>query len=183
MKKLALLAALALMGSAAFAAAPVATVSLNNFDPDRPIFYLAAGTSAPFNKGINVQVWGGPVGGTLAALKTPTGADTFPILDGAAGYFDAGSVGIVPGVAAGADAEFQLVAFEGATFGAAQNVLQSSKWTQATKSEDVEPPALPVGTPLQISTATPLVIGPIPEPSTIALGLLGAAALLIRRRK
>lgn len=180
MKKLVVLAALAIMGTAAWAAAPVATVSLNNFSPDSPIFYLKAGTGAA--AGINVQVLGGAPGSALAPLKTPAGQDTFQFIGD--GYFDAGAVGIVPGVAAGGQGEFQVRAWEGASFASAKNSLLSQKWTQATKSEDVEPPALPVGTDLQVPKG--LTIGPagpvIPEPSTIALGLLGAAALLIRRR-
>lgn len=177
MKKLVLIAALAIMGTAAWAAAPVATVSLNNFVPDRPIFYMQAGTGAA--AGINVQVLGGAPGSVLQPLKTPAGADTFQILGD--GYFDAGAVGIVPGVAAGGTGEFQLRAWEGADFASAKNGIVSSTWQQATKGEDVEPPALPVGIDLQVPAG--LTIVAIPEPSTIALGLLGAAALLIRRRK
>lgn len=180
MKKLALLAALAIMGTAAWAAAPVATVSLNNFDPDRPIFYLAQGTMASAN--INFQILGGAPGSALVPIKTPAGQDTFQLLGtDAPGYFDAGTVGIVPGVAAGGNAEFQFVAWEGASQSAAQNSVRSSTWQQATKSEDVEPPALPSGIALQLPAG--LTIVAVPEPSTIALGLLGAAALLIRRRK
>jgi len=168
-----------MMGTAAWAAAPVATVSLSNFSPDRPIFYLTSGSAAPV--GINVQVWGGAPGSALAPLKTPSGQDTFQVIGD--GYFDAGAVGIVPGVAAGGTGEFQLVAWEGATLAGAKNSVTSSKWQQATKGEDVEPPALPVGIDLQVPAGLTLKAGAVPEPSTIALGLIGAAALLIRRRK
>lgn len=178
MKKLVLLAALVIMGTAAWAAAPVATVSLNNFDANNPIFYLKSGTGA--GPGQHIQILGGPVGGALAPLKTPAGADTFEFLGD--GFFDAGAVGVVPGVAAGGNAEFQVKAWDGATFASSANQLLSKTWTQATKSEDVEPPALPVGIALNVPAGL-VIAGVVPEPSTIALGLLGAAALLIRRRK
>ena len=142
MKKLALLAALALMGTAAWAANS-SIVQLNNFGPpDSPIYYLKSGTAAKSD--INVQLLGGPVGGALSAVKNTTGQDTFQIIAGADGYFD-GGIGIIPGVADGGRASLELRAWKGASYDAATE-KGSQKWNQATTSADLTPPNLPPAT-------------------------------------
>jgi len=173
------------MGTAAWAQ-QVSVVALNNFGPpDSPIYYLTSGTAAPSNKGITVQLLGGPVGGTLAPVVSTDGKSTGTILDGADGYFDYG-LGIVPGVTGAGPAQFELRAWEGASYDAAANKATKS-WQQPTTAWDSTPPNPPPGSPAALQIPSNLLVGPagpiIPEPSTIALGLLGAAALLIRRRK
>jgi len=191
MKKLALLAALTLMGMSAncFAAAE-ATVTLNNFDSNIPVLYVASagGTAvaAPGSANINVQLMGGPSATQLQpVVPSGGGSAVIPVAGtaagGVAGFFD-GGVGVVPGVAANATATFQLWAFVGST---PSGQYASATWTQATGSWDptVVPPAPATGPTLAIPSGGVTVGGAtIPEPSTIALGLLGLGALLIRRR-
>lgn len=173
MKKLAVLAALTVMSLSAWA--QVATVALNNFDADKPIFAIG-GAPAPVNQDYYVQLLGGPVGGPLTPVGDGILIADFP------GYFD-GGVGVVPGVAPGGQADLELRAWKGTGgFGAA---TESGKvnWSQATGTwnNQLVPPPPPTGASLAIPSNIQIAI--IPEPSTIALGLLGAAALLIRRRK
>jgi hypothetical protein len=88
----------------------------------------------------------------------------------------------VPGIAAGGQATIVLRAWEGASFDAART--GGGLWGESS------PITISLGgTP---ATGAPLPDAPlaglqgftlVPEPSTMALGLLGAAALLYRRRK
>lgn len=192
MKKLALLAAtITLMGISAncFAAAE-ATVLLNNFDSGNTILFLAtgstgAGKDATAANGVSVQLMGGPSATQLQPVVPTTGGSAvIPVAGaaagGAAGYFD-GGVGVVPGVAPLATATFQLWAFTGSTPSA---TYASATWTQPTGSWDpaAQPPAPPGGPSLQNPKGLTVGGTVIPEPSTIALGVLGLGALLIRRR-
>lgn len=181
MKKLALLAALAIMGSSAWAQV-VSIVNLNNFDPDRPIFFQSAGNLATPAQNVTIQILGGPVGGPLAPVATQQGANTFTLL--ADGYFD-GGIGIVPGVTGTGPAEFEFRAWTGGgTYENALNrVLANNTWTQPVTQWDSTPPNLPPANIAALALPASPLIELVPEPSTIALGLLGAAALLIRRRK
>jgi hypothetical protein len=186
MKKLAVLAAIAIMGIAASAQVS-SIVQLNNFGPpDSPIYYLTSGTPSPATQGVMVQVLAGPVGGALAPIKNTSGVDTFPInTAGLDGYFD-GGIGVIPGIAtAGGQADFQIRAWVGADFASASFTGLSAKWTQATTSADLTPPNLPPATIAALNIPANVIVtgAAVPEPTTIALGLLGAAALMIRRRK
>ena len=89
-----------------------------------------------------------------------------------------------------AQADFVLRAWVGAaTFDVAAAKMQTPPWTQATGSWDLtsSPPGTPESITLRIPAGGLLIGGPFPvtrpEPSTLALGLLGAAALWIWRRK
>jgi len=185
MKKLALLAAMTLMGmSASCWAAVNATVLLNNFDSNNPIMYIAPGGSAPgvagpLSANINVQLLGGPSAGQLQPVVIAGSTTSVIPLSAVDGFFD-GGVGVVPGVTAGATATFQLLAFVGTDPSKATGNFAT--WTQATGKWDDTPPAVPPSGPsLQVPAG--VTVGAVPEPSTIALGLLGLGALLIRRRK
>ncbi|MDB6053555.1 MAG: hypothetical protein JWN25_1078, partial [Verrucomicrobiales bacterium] len=101
-----------------------------------------------------------------------------------AGYFF-GPLIAVPGSAAGSQVAIQVRAFNTAA-GATYNAAASSPLAQLGKSNIVQnyilggsqPPNAPIG--LTSFNVTPAVV---PEPSTIALGVIGAAALLLRRRR
>jgi len=187
MKKLALLAALTLMGlSARCFAAAEATVLLNNFDSNNAILFMSGGSAVPgpLTANINVQLLGGPSATQLQPVIPTGGGNGVIPLSALAGFFD-GGVGVVPGVAASATATFELKAFVG-TDPTVASAVTSASWTQATGSWDpaAVPPSPPGGPSLQNPAG--LTVGgapPVPEPSTIALGLLGLGALLIRRRK
>jgi len=111
----------------------------------------------------------------------------FPV----AGQFNGGGKTIL-NIGAGADASYFLVGWTGtsATYDAAYTAWQggnamlgvSSVFTTATGNPNATPvPGSPVS--LAGSFTGMLLTAPIPEPSTFALAGLGAAALLIFRRR
>lgn len=173
MKKLVILAAALVMSVSAYAQG---TVLFNNLNP-------AAGVNAPvFNVGgtdrlsgsqFKAQLWAGASEATLAPVavadfRTGTGA----------GYFVGGST-TVPGIAGGNSAVIQVRAWDSAT-GADFNsagLKGSSKSFTVTLGGAGNPPSLPAALVGLESFSL------VPEPSTIALALVGAAALLFRRRK
>lgn len=175
-KTLAVIAGLALAGVAQSFAANQATVALNNY-AGGVINYqtTVGGASSSLPLDAWVEVLGGPVGGVMASLGTFHPSEP--------GYFDNGVV-LVPGATAGSPASFEVRAWTGAaTYAAAALTGTSGTFSSATGSWDdaATPPPVRQGPDLAMPTFT--VAPVIPEPSTIALGILGAAALLIRRRK
>jgi len=138
--------------------------------------------------GVTAQLFLVGSGGTLTAL-TPT--TDFRTSSAAASYFvNAISDFQVPGVAVGAPATFRLRAYSSGSSYDTAVTTPGAMWGQ---SNDVTVPALggtpasgaPIPTPeLAGLQGFTLTLNPtVPEPSTIALGVLGAAALFIRRRK
>jgi hypothetical protein len=188
-KTIAVLASLAVMGSAAECMA-AAVVNLNNYDSNVPIMYQATAGGAIVTApaaGTYVQLLGAATGGTPVATTIGSTTDTsFSGIDDG-GFFDKG-VAVIPGVADKASVDLQLQAWTGAaTYADASLKGSTAKWTQASGGWNTtsSPPGTPDSVVLNIP-ASGLTIAPtsaVPEPSTIALGLLGAAALLIRRRK
>jgi len=176
-KTLAAIATLTVLGGAA-SCFGAATVTLNNYDGGFAVMYN--GAEAPGTT--MYQLLGGAVGGTLAPVTIAgTTTDIFP--SDSPGFFDKGT-GVIPGLADRANADFVLRAWTGAaTWDAATIRGESAKWTQATGAWDnsSSPPPVPSGPVLALPGS--FEIKSVPEPSTIALGVLGAAALLIRRRK
>jgi len=172
MKKLAVLAALTIMSLSVFA--QKAVVANNNYDANT---FITGGSGT-----IYVQLMGAAAGGTLAPVADQAGVSIFTV---DAGQYDAG-VGIVPGMTATGPADFELRAWSGnadptkAAFSASQKFSGTANgWNDAAV-----PPAAPNGAPLlNIPSLTLAPVSTVPEPSTLALGLIGAAALLIRRRK
>jgi len=166
---LAVIAGLALMGAAANADV---AFNANNYTANNAIGGLTAD-------------------GWVEIFYTPAGSAGFGTSLGKfqpteAGFFDNGGMSI-PGVTAGPVTLTVAAWTGGATYDAA-TLKGSTSFSQAVQSWDpnASPPAPKVGPDLTMpaftlggGTVTPVV----PEPSTIALGMLGAAALLIRRRK
>lgn len=93
----------------------------------------------------------------------------------AAGYFGGGSVTIAS-VAPGATASVQVRAWKGAATYDAAATKGISEAFNVTLGGAGSPPSLPANL-VGLKSFTL-----VPEPSTIALGLIGAAALLLRRR-
>jgi hypothetical protein len=177
MKKILLVAAV-LLASASLKCYGDAALFLNNYDADKPIFYNVVGTKAS-GADFFIQVLGGPVGGPLAPIASSAGGDKFTLVE--AGYFD-GGYGSIPGVADNDQVLLQVRAWKGTTdYAAASERGETVAWQQkAGAAPGGSPPPPPTPAALSMPDSV-LVI--IPEPSTIALGLLGAALLLIRRRK
>ncbi len=152
-----------------------ATVLLNNYDSHMAI-YLADGTTlAPANGSVYVELLGGPSADQLSPILSTMGIATCTIsANDEPGFFDNG-VGVIPGVADGAMATLQLEAWQGSPNPLPGTVGETLSWTQATGSWG--PPSMnsppPSGPSLQIPA--PLVL-PVPEPSTLRLGLFAVAA-------
>lgn len=153
---------------------------------------VAAGLSAPVfdvDKSTKIgssaylaQLYAGVDAGSLAAVPGST-----PFLGTAApftGFFNGGTKTLT-GITAGSRPFFQVKAWEasgGATYDAA---LAAGKKTGFSTVFQIGVDTGGVGSP---ATPPAALIGLtsfslVPEPSTIALGVLGALALLIRRRK
>lgn len=100
-----------------------------------------------------------------------------------AGRFNGGEI-TLNGIAAGNSADFVVLGWAGAAgsfdaaFAAGDMVNVSGKFTIATPSDPLVP-----STSLATAGFTGLTLQPIPEPSVFALAGLGAAALLIFRRR
>jgi len=130
----------------------------------------AAGTSSIGSPDWTVSLLGGPVGGTLVALTPAT--TTFRGAPGtsAAGYVTSVAP-IVPGVDVGGNADVVVRVL------GPGGVSQDFKYTiNGLGGGTVIPPNLQMGT-------SPLVVGTVPEPTTLALGALGLGALLMMRRR
>jgi len=100
--------------------------------------------------------------------------------DPAAQYLSALVVAI-PGVTPGSAATLQVGAWTGGSSYDAANLLSKGLSTAFTVNTGGagDPPSLPT----DLTGFTGLTLVQVPEPSTIAFGLLGAGALLLRRRK
>jgi len=173
MKKLILAAAALMVSIAAYGQGQF--VFNNRVVPDVTARFVgntdAAGTSS-IGTDFTVNLYSN-AGGNLTALDPAS--TTFR---GAAGTASAGYVTptteTVPGVAAGANASIVVRVLGAKVTGGQQDF---GPYTVSLGGGTISPPNLPLGT-------SPLSVTLIPEPSTIALGLLGVGALLaIRRRK
>jgi hypothetical protein len=158
-----------------------------------PIYDVAVGGTKLDGAAYFAQLFGGAAGtveGSLVALGEPVNFRTGT----AAGYIAANTV-TIPGVGFGASAVVQMRAWSangGATWAAASAAADANALVHIGKSAllnvtmpasavDPNVPGLVGLTSFEIKSVGGTVI--VPEPSTMALCLLGAAALLIRRRK
>lgn len=132
--------------------------------------------NSPVGVGFTAQLFGGPSGTPVGQLTALTPTTTFR--EGAgAGYVNP-IVVEVPGVGANAQATLVMRVYQtGGAFGSG-TFGESAPITVALGGQ----PA--AGPPVPPSNLDGLVgFNLVPEPSTIALGVLGVAALLLRRRK
>lgn len=176
MKKL-IIAAAALMVSLAATYAQGTFAFNNRVPPDINAKIQLATDGASSSLAGDAYSWqlvGGAQGSALSAAQA-LASGTFRT-GNAAGYVNppAGAI-TVPGVADGSKADVWLNIFSGAT--ASGSAL--STFGPYTVSLTV-PPATPNGLPLGTS---PLIVNVVPEPTTLALGLLGLGSLLFIRRK
>ncbi len=158
-----------------------ATVALNNYDAHMAIYLADGRMLAPANGSVYVELLGGPSADQLSPVVSTMGVTISTIsANDKPGFFDYG-VGVVPGVADGATATFQLEVWQGGLNPPPGAIAETPTWTQATGSWG--PPSMdsppPSGPSLQIPA--PLIL-PIPEPSAVTLGLVAVAACAVRRR-
>jgi len=130
---------------------------------DSPVFDV--GGTTKLSEGFAQLVVNGTAVGDPTAMKTAA----------AAGYFGGGTATIAS-VAPGATASIQVRAWKGAATFDAAVTKGTSEAFNVTLGGAGSPPSLPANLIGLKSFSL------VPEPSTIALGLIGAAALMLRRR-
>jgi len=114
----------------------------------------------------------------------PIGAPTKFLLNGIA---NGGSVTVPAAAISGGVATLQMRAWEASTAGTAgtyEAAIGAGKKYGFSESFTVSPTVTPAGSPegIPANLGNLKSFSLIPEPSTIALGLIGVAALLLRRR-
>lgn len=178
MKKILFIAALL---AAAAGAQAQGTVAFSNKSAavDAPVFDIG-GTTRISDPNIVAAIFLGDVQeGAVAPFRATPAA--------AAGYWNPGtdSARTIAGAAAGSTVTLTVRAWDstkGATYAAA--VAAGGKYGQSDPFSVTlggQGPSGPPATPADLSGLKSFSL--VPEPSTIALGALGAAALLLRRRK
>jgi len=179
MKKLLITLAAVLVSASTFAQG---TIKFNNRltgQVDAPVSLPGGTVGAGSLAGATAQLYLIPAGGGAPVALTP--ATTFRTTSAAAMFYvnEPLTGVVVPGVPAGSTANIQLRAWSGGT----------SYETAVIRGESNIIPVSLGGTPAQGAPIPDAVLSGlqgfalVPEPSTIALGVLGAAALLYRRRK
>jgi hypothetical protein len=131
---------------------------------------------------VNAQLFLVPAGGGAPVALTP--ATTFR--SGAAASFFVNPVDVtVPGVAAGTSASVIIRAWIGADYATALATGTAGESAPLTIAGlgGVNPQTGAIVPTPDLAGLQPFNLVTVPEPSTIALGVLGAAALLYRRRK
>jgi len=169
------------------------TVNFNNRPSaalDKPVFDVG-GTIRLAGAAFFAQLYAAPAGSpdsALAAIGSPTTFRPVPPATTGAGYVVAVGEVAVPGVAPGGTARIQMRAWD-ATFGSYAAAEAANGKIGKSNIFDVAglggPPASggPPGVAPLLNGLEGFSLTQVPEPSTIALGALGIAALLFRRRK
>lgn len=141
------------------------------------------GTVAEGGGKYTVELWGAPgaTGGSLAPLMGIKGAaSAAPIqtlLSGTTGYFAGGSWS-VNGLAADAVSQFQVVVFE-TQYGSYDK--QTAGFYGKGEIFNLSLTA-PPATPAAMIGGKDITLVAVPEPSILALGVLGLGAFMLRRR-
>lgn len=175
MKK-AILNAVALMGLSAVSYGQ--SVFFDNTSGGGLITNLAASDT------INGALMGGPVGGSLQPVVTLAGGSLLN-LGGGLVYDSSGQSYVIPGVAANASASLHVQFWTGnfPTYAAATTgnslTADSPIYTNPTGGGGV-PASVP---PSALANMPNIGLVGVPEPSTLALAGLGAAALFMYRRR
>jgi hypothetical protein len=177
MKKL-LVAIAAVLTSVALHAQGTVVFDNLSIDTPAPIYIQGTTTGA------------GTLPGSQAALYADTGAGWTLVPGSVTSFFSNSGPGAaflssiavaIPGVTPGTEATLQVWAWAGSgAFGDQGNTYagKSPTFTALTGGAG-NPPS----TPTALNNFPSFEVVPVPEPSTIALGLIGAGALLLRRRK
>lgn len=185
MKKLLVTLAAVLVSVSTFAQG---TVNFQNFVPNvvnAPV-WAPGGTGTTGAGSLNAMAQLFRVEGTGAsAVYTPVGqASAFRAATAGNPVLNAYVVGnnvMDTGLAAGSSVTLVLRAWVGANYDDALTKGQSPNSVTVTLGGQIDP-TQPAATPPTLAGLQGFELQVVPEPSTIALGVLGAAALLYRRR-
>jgi len=185
MKKLIATTLATVASLAAFGQGTLNFANLNGTAVNAPVT-LSDGTTKLAGAQYMAALFAGASAGSMSQVATT------PFVS--AGYFLGGTT-VIPGVAPGATAFVAIEVWNttaGATFAAAQGSGQANAWgifstaslTTPLQVKLADPGSSPPGTPTALAGLTPLSLnGAVPEPSTLALAGLGAAAMLISYKK
>ena len=190
MKKLLLITALAAVAS--LSAYGQGSVAFQNNTATRVILQNADGTTTfvPTGSRFTAELVFAPDGTSTDAFQTAaTRVGNTVTFGPAIGLFNGGgrtAAGVVP---PGGFGLFQVRVWETAS-GLDYNTAVASGTGFAGQSgilrvDTGDPTTVPPGTPTQLTASglTSFIVSPVPEPSTIALGLLGVGTLLMLRRR
>lgn len=150
------------------------TVQFNNRLPAAGIdakIFMPGGSVGVSDAAFKAQIY---AGADVASLKAVTPTASFRT-GNAAGYVSPIDL-TIPGIAPGTKATVVVRAYNGATF-ESSSIFGSSAPITITLGGAGTPP----GPGAELTGLASFTL--VPEPSTIALGILGAAALLLRRRR
>lgn len=191
MKKLILTGLLAVAVTSAFAQGQVTLRNIFNSDTSlsattNGLFFLkpdAATPAALINTDFNAVFYGGASAGSLSVLGSFIGAGAQGDNAAGPGTFFSSTIATVPGVPSGSGT-FKVEAWIGpeTTFAAAvaaNRAVGTLTWSNPVGNPAANPPDVP---PDLVGMGA-VLISAVPEPSTFALAGLGAAALLIFRRR
>ena|ERR1041384_3482904 len=178
MKKLVVLAAVVLLPVLGFAQGQVNFFTFNATNSSLGEVFQNNGS--PADSTFFGQLYGGSVSNTASLIAEGTAAN----FTASSGYINSGIVTVDNG-AGGTTYFYEVRAWKGAATYAAATTTPGAQWGKSAIIQIVlgggSPPA-PVPT-ANLQPNFTLNLNPVPEPSTIILGILGGTALLLRRRK
>lgn len=187
MKKLTVtMLASALLGLSAYAQGTISFVNLNAGAGINAPITLSDGTTKLSGTGYMAALMVGTTDANLAQVAT-----TGFLTGGGAGYFNGGAI-TVPGIAGGTAVSVQINVWNtaaGSTFAVAQAAGVGGMADAYGQSGILhltlgDPGASPPTTPVTLNGLTSFHLNPaVPEPSSLALAGLGAAAMLVFRRR
>jgi len=205
MKKAIVLAVVALASAVATSSYGQSVILLNNYTSSGPYVSYGAGADGTVGAGVDStftmgvywalgnitgSVSSDPTGiaipSSLGALTLGTGGGSTATFEssafGQAGAAVAGSVFGIPGTTGngGETVTLMIIAYNGASYAAATDRGHSAAFTLSTSANSSPTPV--TITPGMAGFSVFAVTG-VPEPTTMALGGLGLAALLVARRK
>jgi hypothetical protein len=187
MKINSLIAVVALMASAIVSKADY-QVTFNTANDTTSNFVVDVDGTTKLDSSFLGQIYAGADAGSLVAIGSALQFGTVggSVNSAANGFIinniiSSGTSAIAPGTAA----VYQLRAWKGAaTYEAALVTVGAKVGSSASTSITVQgPPSLTTPPNTSLHAGFQLSTVAVPEPATIALGLFGAAGLLIRRRK
>ena len=147
---------------------------------DAPVFGID-GITKLIGASYMAQLYAGATVNSMAPVGDP-----LPFRTGTgAGYINTSGVDptrTIPGVAAGAVAFVKVVAWD-TMWGATYETAWWSNGASSVFALTTGGGGVPPGPPANLVGLQSFIVGWIPEPSSMALGLLGAAVLFLRRRK
>jgi hypothetical protein len=150
------------------------------------LVFLQTGNAAPvlYGQNFSVEVFGGASAGSLSPIVTLTGANQVDNFGGGVFVDPNGGTYAVPGVALSGTATLEVEAWTGnfTSYAAASAQGSGAAFGEVIFQNATGGGGTPPGTPVDL-VGMPALVLTTPEPSTIALGGLGAAALMLFRRR